>query len=299
MRQLKERITHAFTLAPLPPRDVKDYVSFRLRAAGYHGPDLFGPEALAIIADASEGLTRRINIYADKTLLAAFAAGTHTVSPDHARAAVSDTQIVVTRKPATRPVALAAAAGLVAGIALGFVLGRSGLSTPGATPAIAATPAVTAAPTAAPPPAGTLAAAEKTPPALKPVEAKAAEPKPAAASASATGDAVLQRLAAGRDLLAADAPGYGVQLMVTDAREKAYLENYLAEAGRALKPTALYLFPAGSRDTPRIGVLYGTFGERAEATAALDAMPPNLKQFRPYVRPLDGVRDDVRRVEKR
>ena len=96
MRQLKERITHAFGLAPLPPRDIKDYIDFRLRAAGYHGPDLFGPEVLRIIADASEGLTRRINIYADKTLLAAFAAGTHTVSADHARAAVSDTQIVVT-----------------------------------------------------------------------------------------------------------------------------------------------------------------------------------------------------------
>src|SRR5258706_14812904 len=35
MRQLRERITHGFVLAPLPPRDVKDYVNFRLRAAGY------------------------------------------------------------------------------------------------------------------------------------------------------------------------------------------------------------------------------------------------------------------------
>ena len=76
---------------------------FRLRAAGYHGPDLFGPEALRIIADASEGLTRRINIYADKTLLAAFAAGTHTVTADHARAAVTDTQIVVTRRAVAAP----------------------------------------------------------------------------------------------------------------------------------------------------------------------------------------------------
>ena len=120
MRQLKERITHAFGLAPLPPRDIKDYINFRLRAAGYHGPDLFGPEALRIISDASEGLTRRINIYADKTLLAAFAAGTHTVSPDHARAAVSDTQIVVAPKPSSRRVAIAAAAGLAAGIAIGY-----------------------------------------------------------------------------------------------------------------------------------------------------------------------------------
>ncbi|HRE15069.1 MAG TPA: AAA family ATPase, partial [Usitatibacteraceae bacterium] len=120
MRQLKERITHAFLLDPLPARDIRDYINFRLRAAGYHGPDLFGPEALRIIAEASEGLTRRINIYADKTLLAAFAAGTHSVSADHARAAVSDTQIVVAPKPSSRPVALAALAGLAAGIVIGF-----------------------------------------------------------------------------------------------------------------------------------------------------------------------------------
>jgi len=56
MRQLKERITHAFLLSPLPPRDIRDYIGFRLRAAGYHGPDLFGPEALRIISEASEGL---------------------------------------------------------------------------------------------------------------------------------------------------------------------------------------------------------------------------------------------------
>ncbi len=59
------------------------------------GPDLFGSDSLKLIAEASEGLTRRINIFADKTLLAAFAAGTHTVTADHVRAAISDTQIVV------------------------------------------------------------------------------------------------------------------------------------------------------------------------------------------------------------
>src|SRR5690349_18974072 len=109
MRQLKERITHAFTLGPLPAREIGEYVRFRLRQAGYHGPDLFGAEALRIIGEASEGLTRRINIYADKTLLAAFAAGTHTVTPDHAPAAGTDTQNVMTRlespaRPASAPV---------------------------------------------------------------------------------------------------------------------------------------------------------------------------------------------------
>src|SRR3954464_8241092 len=115
MRQLKERITHSFMLAPLPSREVGDYIGFRLRAAGYHGPDLFGPEALRIIAEASEGLTRRINIYADKTLLAAFAAGTHTVTADHARAAVTDTQIVLHRRDSPRRVATVALAATVVG----------------------------------------------------------------------------------------------------------------------------------------------------------------------------------------
>ena len=52
IRQLKERITHSFNLLPLPPQDIKDYLNFRLRAAGYHGPDLFGKDALKLIAEA-------------------------------------------------------------------------------------------------------------------------------------------------------------------------------------------------------------------------------------------------------
>src|SRR5687768_4786196 len=146
MRQLKERITHSFTLLPLPPREIDEYIRFRLRAAGYRGPDLFGPEALRIITDASEGLTRRINIYADKTLLAAFASGTHTVTADHARAAVTDTQIVVTPPQPRRRLAAAGAVGLVAGIFIGFGLAQ--LGQPGSPVAAAAVAAPRPAPVA-------------------------------------------------------------------------------------------------------------------------------------------------------
>ena len=71
MRQLKERITHNFALEPLKRNDIASYLMFRMRAAGYHGPDLFTPAAIQTIARASEGLTRRINILADKALLSA------------------------------------------------------------------------------------------------------------------------------------------------------------------------------------------------------------------------------------
>ena len=90
MRQVKERITHSFFLRPMPKKDIGDYLNFRLRAAGYHGPDVFTERCIAMITTVSEGLTRRINILADKTLLAAYADGTNTVEPRHVTAAIED-----------------------------------------------------------------------------------------------------------------------------------------------------------------------------------------------------------------
>lgn len=131
MRQLKERITHSFNLLPLPAHDIKDYLDFRLRAAGYKGADLFGPASLELIADASEGLTRRINIYADKTLLAAYASGTHTVTEDHVRAAISDTQILLPEIPNQNWLFwLSVATALLVGSGLGFLVGRMTTKSP-------------------------------------------------------------------------------------------------------------------------------------------------------------------------
>jgi MSHA biogenesis protein MshM len=46
MRQLRERITQHFSLTPLKPPDVANYIEFRLRAAGYHGPNPFSEQAV-------------------------------------------------------------------------------------------------------------------------------------------------------------------------------------------------------------------------------------------------------------
>jgi len=92
MRQLKERITHGFRLEPLVRSDIENYVDFRMRAAGYRGPQVFSRGAVKLIASASQGLTRRVNILADKALLAAFADGTHAVTETEVRKAVRDTE---------------------------------------------------------------------------------------------------------------------------------------------------------------------------------------------------------------
>jgi MSHA biogenesis protein MshM len=310
MRQLKERITHAFVLAPLPPREIGEYIKFRLRAAGYHGPDLFGAEALRIIAEASEGLTRRINIYADKTLLAAFAAGTHTVSADHARAAVSDTQIVMaSRKGSPRRTGLVATLGIALGVGLGFGLAQV-VQAPSPAPAVAAAkPAAVAmpAPTSPAPAAMPVTATSPAPPAVSAVQPAIASPAgvvPTQVSAIVNAPArkvadasVASRLEAGRDLLAsAPANRFSVQLMVTDANSREYLESWLADAGRSVEPGKLYLVPAAGADAPRVGVLFGSYADRGQASEALAALPAGLRQFRPYVRSLDAVREDARRA---
>jgi MSHA biogenesis protein MshM len=90
IRQLRERITHNFDLAPLTQDEIHDYLNFRMRQVGYTGPELISDTVAKKIEHHSEGLLRRINIIADKILLSAFAEGTHNLSSKHVTAAVND-----------------------------------------------------------------------------------------------------------------------------------------------------------------------------------------------------------------
>ncbi|MGB9094699.1 MAG: AAA family ATPase, partial [Gallionella sp.] len=93
MRQLKDRIAHHFHMQPLSRNILESYLMFRMRAAGYHGPNIFSQGALKLIASASEGLMRRVNILADKSLLAAFVDDTYYIKPEHVQAALRDSEL--------------------------------------------------------------------------------------------------------------------------------------------------------------------------------------------------------------
>lgn len=121
IRQLKERITHSFYLEPLDRDALKNYVNYRMRAVGYRGPDVFSGSAYGRIARASEGLTRRINILADKALLSAFAADRHEVTAKDVRKAVMDSQFETRRQSRAGVLAMGAGVLLLAG-ALGVKL---------------------------------------------------------------------------------------------------------------------------------------------------------------------------------
>ena len=92
MRQLKERITHSFTVPPMPPTVIPEYLMFRLRIAGYRGPDIFSRGAIRLISRVSTGIVRRISILADKSMLAAFAGNAYSIKPKHVRAAIEDSE---------------------------------------------------------------------------------------------------------------------------------------------------------------------------------------------------------------
>jgi type II secretory pathway predicted ATPase ExeA len=93
MRQLKDRIVHHFNMQPLSKKLIEEYLMFRMRAAGYHGPDIFSPSAINLIGKASNGLMRRVNILADKSLLAAFVENTHNIEVRHVQAAIRDSEL--------------------------------------------------------------------------------------------------------------------------------------------------------------------------------------------------------------
>ena len=98
--------------------DIDSYIDFRMRAAGYRGPKVFNPGGVKLIAAASQGLTRRVNILSDKALLAAFARGAHAVTEAEVKRAVRDSEFY-RAKTELKKVWIGAAA-LAAGLALGW-----------------------------------------------------------------------------------------------------------------------------------------------------------------------------------
>jgi MSHA biogenesis protein MshM len=144
IRQLRERIVHSFYLDPLGALDVGSYVSFRMRAVGYRGPDVFSKNALKLISKVSEGLIRRVNVLGDKALLAAFAENTHEVTDKHVKIAIRDSAFGRNRKGGRWPKVLGVAAAVLATLIAGAYLSRylpglAGVSSPAA-PVLAPAP---------------------------------------------------------------------------------------------------------------------------------------------------------------
>ncbi|TVO57484.1 AAA family ATPase [Denitromonas halophila] len=153
MRPLKDRITHHFRLSPLAPDEVAAYLDFRMHAAGYRGPAVFSPAAARQIARIAAGLTRRVNVLADKSLLAAFSQNRHVIAPSHVTAAAHDAEYAPpTQRRAVWPLIVAAAAGAMAAVVIPRWLNDTPLSTPPTTSVATSAPSEVAPPVEAPAP---------------------------------------------------------------------------------------------------------------------------------------------------
>jgi len=291
IRQLRERITHRFNLGPLQTRDVGEYLIFRLRAAGYHGPHLFTESAIKKLSKASEGLVRRINILADKALLSAFADNVHQITPKHVYAAINDSEFGLKPK--------------------WYQSGFAGawLSRKYAWPAIMLVAVLSV---------GLLAAVLVDTPKRQPVAAAGSNPVKhaalSAAPASPAGPAAVdvpqqlvdQRLEAMKALLVSASPEtVSLQIqsvaggslaggsLTTVPPHDALLKATLEKLGRQLEMDNIYLYRMQQRDGVYTVILYGAFAQRADALSALDGLPAEIKANQPYLRTLAGVKKDI------
>jgi MSHA biogenesis protein MshM len=299
MRQLRERITQSFHLEPLVRSDIENYIDFRMRAAGYRGPKVFNPTAIKLIARASQGLTRRVNILSDKALLAAYAAGTHAVTQAEARRAVRDTEFYRTRTSMQR--IWIGATALVAGLAFGWgthmlLSGGPPSVAPGPPPAAASSAAAeTPAPSAKaamPLVSGLSLSASADASALK---RSAEAPAPAQPLPPARGDLARGRFAATQEWLRS-APGnrYAIQLAIVNSKELGQLEDFLLRTSRILPVGELFVYSVKIDGQQHYRVAYGSYTSPDQALAAIRGLPPLISAYHPYYRSVERMRSQNR-----
>lgn len=79
--QFAQRVSSDFHLKPLRANEVRDYINCRLKAAGGQ-VQLFSEEACKVIAQASQGIPRTINILCDTALIYGFAASADRITAE-------------------------------------------------------------------------------------------------------------------------------------------------------------------------------------------------------------------------
>ncbi len=93
IRQLQQRIMHAYHLQPLNQDSVRSYLQHRVKSAGYRGPELFDDGAQRRLYKFSHGIPRVINVLSNKALMLAYASGEFYVNSKHVEVAAADSQM--------------------------------------------------------------------------------------------------------------------------------------------------------------------------------------------------------------
>ena len=268
IRQLKERITHSFYLAPFPPKDTLEYLNFRLRSVGYRGPDVFNKKTANAIKKYSGGLTRRINILADKALMASFSEGGHEVTLKHVRAGAVDSDFTKKHDLRLWLIISAVLVALVFAVWLGTKIGKSEGND----------------------------LAEQSQPAeimTAPVRSQANNVTTEAA-VTVTSNPLEMRLTGTDNWLAIALDShYSIQLFVTRIVDVVGVDKFLDELPETLDFEQIYIYETVINEVEMYSVLYGDFTYRQQAQAKLHSLPIELKNSQPFLRRVSAIRKDL------
>ena len=272
MRQLKERITHSFSVPPMEAALIPDFLAFRLGAAGYRGPALFSPQAVRKIGAVSEGIVRRINILADKALLAAFTDDASGVGARHVQEAIRDSAFAREPRFSRRDALGAAAVLVVAGLlaALAWPAGPT-RAVAVAQPRAAAAQAIAPAPVPAPAPA----------------------PAPASVPAAVSDQPLQESLVSSKQWLRAQPERQlALQIMVMPISKRADIDAFLRTTRAAIGLQLVHAYPLRVDGVSNIAIIYGSFATLAQAEA-VRALLSEQGPYRPQIRDIASIRAEV------
>jgi len=282
IRQLKERITHSFYLSPFPPDDTLQYLNFRLRAVGYKGPDIFNKKTASTVKKYSDGLTRRINILADKSLLAAFSEGSHTVTSSHVKSAARDSEF---KKQGSSKALLIMVSLALLSITLvaGYYLGQ--LNSPSDNTDDMPSSNVDN------------TTLEKTNTA-KMAEAEESERMTAALSGDGKNNIktkssrISDRIDETQKWLAgAEGDHYSIQLFMARTTDARRVEAFLRDVPERLDFKKIYIYETVINGRDWYSVLYNDFTNQDSAIETLDQLPASLKASDPYLRRVSSLKE--------
>ena len=295
IRQLKERITHSFYLDPFPPEDTLDYLNFRLRSVGYRGPRLFNQRTASAVEKFSNGLSRRINIIADKALMASFSEGSHEVKTSHVATAARDSDFI---RPANYRPAIMAGGIFVALLLSGWI----GTQLPAWLQPGGEQTAVDATAGAGP------AAAEMTSSAKRPAQSvintdmrevgdlpARQHAAPEEAAETRVRPTLLDRRLSETEkwLLDVDDKHYSIQLFMTRIADATAVEEFLRERSDLLDFEKIYVYETKIGGSRMYSVLYSDFDSRQTANSMLQNLPANMRASKPFLRRVSALRKDL------
>ena len=257
VRQLRERIAYSFYLTPLTGQTTEQYLNFRLTRSGHQGRAIFKRSAIKRLNKYSDGTLRRLNMLADKSLLAAYLDKTSAVGSRHVRIAHQDNIKGQNRKPGkTRRASLAALVSLcLAGLIIIFWPVK---------------------------------------PQTGPFQAHLEEPGPRAPDVEhvqvAEAKTILEkdsnllneRMAAYAQWRTKPAGNYTIRLLAAPGSGGKTVERFLQTIGRISDIRQSYVTVLNTENSDYV-VYYGDFQSYSEALDAMVELPEPLKRFSPYI----------------